>query len=249
MNVFYVYAYIDPRDGTPFYIGKGKDKRDRDHLHPTNLKRRSFFYHKLRKLLRQHITPEICRICVGLSEEEAFSLETFFIHALGRRNLGTGCLCNLTNGGDGPSGVIVSNETRQKLSKVWKGRKRAPFSAEHLRKMSEVRLGVKRGPHTATTRQKMSEAHRGKVLSAGHRQKLSDAKQNVSEETRQKMSEAQKGRRHSAETRQRISEAHKGSRRPAKTGHRISIAKWRTHWLKSGGTTCLNTHEVELWRL
>ena len=29
---YYVYLYVDPRDGKVFYIGKGKDERCLDHL-------------------------------------------------------------------------------------------------------------------------------------------------------------------------------------------------------------------------
>ena len=31
MNNFYIYILIDPRDNTPFYVGKGKAKRYQSH--------------------------------------------------------------------------------------------------------------------------------------------------------------------------------------------------------------------------
>lgn len=58
---------------------------------------------------------------------------------------------NLTNGGDGHSGLNPSAGTRQKMSESGKGH---PCSAE--------------------TRQKMSEAHKGKVVSVATRRKLSE---------------------------------------------------------------------------
>ncbi len=32
MNEYFVYALVDPRDGSIFYIGKGKNNRPRQHL-------------------------------------------------------------------------------------------------------------------------------------------------------------------------------------------------------------------------
>lgn len=32
MNEYFVYALVDPRDGSIFYIGKGKGDRPRQHL-------------------------------------------------------------------------------------------------------------------------------------------------------------------------------------------------------------------------
>jgi len=230
MPEFYVYAYIDPRDGTPFYIGKGKGNRDQQHLFPSKMKQRQFLYNKLRKLIAQGICPEVRRICENLSEEEALHYESFFIHALGRRNLGTGCLCNLTNGGDGPFGVVVSEETRRKLSRVWKGRTREPFSESHRRKLSQARAGVSRGPHSEKTRRKISRAHKGKTLSEEHRRKLSKAKETVSAGTRRKISQAHAGRHLSEEHKRKIGDAHKGRKRPKSTGARISFTKWKKSW-------------------
>ncbi len=176
MVKFYVYAYIDPRDGTPFYIGKGHGDRDRQHTQPSRIKARTFFYYKLRKMLAEGVQPVTRRLLEDLTEDEAFYFEAFFVSSLGRRDLNTGCLCNLTAGGDGCSGTVVSAETRRKISKVWKGKKRKPFSSEHLRKMSVSRLGVKRKPHTDETRRKMSDAHKGKTLTVEHRRKLAQAK-------------------------------------------------------------------------
>jgi hypothetical protein len=45
------------------------------------------------------------------------------IAILGRKDLGTGILRNMTDGGDGCSGCIPSKETRRKMSKSRQGKK------------------------------------------------------------------------------------------------------------------------------
>ena len=82
MNQFYVYAYFNPCDDLPFYIGKGHGDRDMQHLRPSELKKRTPFYCKLRKMLAQGSLPKIVRLAGLLSETDAFVLESFFILAL-----------------------------------------------------------------------------------------------------------------------------------------------------------------------
>jgi len=97
MNIYYVYAYLR-KDGTPYYIGKGKDDR----------------------AYRKHSTiaiPDRSRIVLleqNLSETDALRLEIELIAQYGRKDLGTGILRNLTDGGEGSSGRVVSNEERDR---------------------------------------------------------------------------------------------------------------------------------------
>ena len=56
-----------------------------------------------------------------------------------------------------------SDETKNKLSKSKKGKKRPAFSAEWLHNMSVAHLGKNKGyKHSEETRKKMSEAKKGK---------------------------------------------------------------------------------------
>jgi len=103
---FYTYAYLR-KDGTPYYIGKGTGDR-------------AFV-----KRNRRVATPTKDRILflkTGLTEEEAFKHEVYLIAVLGRKDLGTGVLWNFTDGGEGASGQVVSEETKNKRSNSLKGK-------------------------------------------------------------------------------------------------------------------------------
>ncbi len=92
------------------YIGKGSNGRDRIHLLPSSLNDEAYFHRKLRKLIRQGFDPQPIRLQTNLTEEEAFELEKFLIEQFGRKNLETGTLYNLTDGGDGVSGYRKTDE-------------------------------------------------------------------------------------------------------------------------------------------
>ena len=101
MKDFYVYAFVSKTDNkTVRYIGKGKGTRMTD-----DSGRRYRVPLKNRK-----------KVAKGLTEQEAFNLERFLIALYGRLDLETGTLTNLTDGGEGSSGYVPTEETRAKMS-------------------------------------------------------------------------------------------------------------------------------------
>jgi hypothetical protein len=177
---FYVYAYIDSRTGTPFYVGKGSGKRDKNHLLPCELKSPLPFYRKLRKMLAEGNQPTVVRLVELLNESDAFVLESFFILALGRRTDKTnpGPLWNLSNGGEGSSGHVPSPEARRRYAEAARrtrnhlGHKQSDATREKIRAARRNQVIV----FTPEARKHMSEARRGFHPSAITRLKMSRAK-------------------------------------------------------------------------
>lgn len=139
--MYYVYAYLR-EDGTPYYIGKGKDKR-------------AWAKH------RKHIPvpkdkSHIIMLESNLTEIGSLALERFYIRWYGRKDNGTGILRNLSDGGEGTSGII--------------------FSEEHRRNMSKAQTGKK---HDLQRRMNNSKAQKGKKLSEEHKKKIGKASGNA----------------------------------------------------------------------
>lgn len=114
---FYVYGLFMP-DGTPLYIGKGQGDRARAHLKPRFRHNREFREH-LQGLKAQGITPEVHILMDWLTEEQAYTWENYLIGHFGRRDIGTGCLYNKCDGGNGGLSVGYRHGPEQ-LEKIRK---------------------------------------------------------------------------------------------------------------------------------
>ena len=103
---FYVYAYLRD-DGTPYYIGKGSDKRawikgSNDCISPP-------------KNIKKIIIVED-----NLTDLGAFAIERRLIKWYGRKDNDTGILRNMTDGGDGAPGTIRTIQHKQAISEALK---------------------------------------------------------------------------------------------------------------------------------
>ncbi len=130
-------------------------------------------------------------------------------------------------------GRVFSEETRRKMSLAAKGKKKKPFTEEHIRNMCKAQKGRIVSPDH---RRKLSEANRGKIPSL---------------ETREKISKTNRGRVVSDGWRRKISDAQRGRKRPESV--RQKFVGERSHFWK-GGVTKKNqiirsSSEYKRWRL
>ena len=176
---FYVYIYKNPlKNNDPFYVGKGKGDRFLYHLK----EKKSVNPHKsntIKQIRTQGLEPIIEIYINNLIENDAFEVEKNLIKFFGRRNIKTGGLTNLTDGGEGVSGVIWSNEHRQIQAKRMKGnhntlgRKMPPEEVE--RRASKLR-GKKQTPEFI---KKRTEALKGRHHSEESKTKMSNARKGL----------------------------------------------------------------------
>jgi hypothetical protein len=112
IDSFYVYLLGHP-NGIPFYVGKGK--KDRVFCHEANAintHHKSYKLNTIRALHKGKLPVYYYIDSFHSSEAEAHSRERFLIQSIGRHDLKTGPLTNLTDGGEGASNP--SEESRQK---------------------------------------------------------------------------------------------------------------------------------------
>ncbi len=209
----YVYAYLrsEPSehgdDGSPYYIGKGKH-------------RRGFYARAFDKRHNIHIPADKSKVVIladDLSDNDARQAEMLLISLHGRIDLGTGCLRNLTDGGEGCEGRVVTEATRAKISKNATGKYSPPWTEERRIKAS-VHFSGEGNPfygktHTEESKQRgaiartsseawvegVKKANKSRIgipLTEAHKEKLRIARKDrvFSEETCRKISEAQKGK-------------------------------------------------------
>lgn len=130
-------------------------------------------------------------------------------------------------------GIVFSEETRQKYREAQTGKKRAPFTKEHIQNMRKAQRH--RSPEQ---RKNMREAQRRRISEMSFEQRNEMARRMragkkthvISAETRRRMSESKRGaknpmygRKHSLETRMRISQSERRSKGKQKSDLQLTF--------------------------
>jgi hypothetical protein len=139
--VFCTYAHYTP-EGRIFYIGKGSEKRAHSKAGRNNY---------WQNVVKKYGNPDVQILANWDTEEEAFSHEVLLIKCF--KDLGHK-LCNLSDGGEGPSGLKHSDEFKKKISALHKGNK--------------WRLGI---PTSARQKAIASKTHKGTTYATGNTNK------------------------------------------------------------------------------
>ncbi|MEM8874345.1 MAG: hypothetical protein AAGD32_08800 [Planctomycetota bacterium] len=81
---YYVYLYIDPRDGRPFYVGHGKGHRAFQHLADTSETEKVA---RIAAIRNEGLEPRIDLLKWGINRDQARLIEATTIDAIGLRQL------------------------------------------------------------------------------------------------------------------------------------------------------------------
>ena len=174
MAVVYQHTRLDTND--IFYIGIELDTDKKKALG----KRSKIITgrNKHWKNIVNKVDYKIDILFLDITNQEAINIEKYLIKYYGRRDLKTGTLVNLTDGGEGTLNMVVSKETRLKNAKA------AKKTVNRKGKKASIK-----------EKERLSELHKGNKYCLGRK---------LSQETKDKISEVQKGKKLSEETKNKI---------------------------------------------
>ena len=158
----YVYRHIRLDKNIPFYIGIGNDNNF-SRANDFKPNRRNNIWNKI--FLKTNIEVEI--LFENLTWDECCEKEREFIKIYGRIDNKTGTLSNLTDGGEGTVGFIITEEKRKLLRERFKGNKNPMYGVRHpdflieqIRQKNLNRIPWNKGIKTGINK-KLSESKKG----------------------------------------------------------------------------------------
>lgn len=222
MTMFYTYVWKNER-GVPFYVGKGYGKR-------------AWVITKRSKDFMDIYSSCTCSVEIAdqfIHESQAFAHEIHLIAKYGRVENG-GTLVNMTDGGEGASGLSHSECAKIKMSLLRRGH---AVSEETRRKISASQIGKRLSDEHVANIIKSAQGRKRYIMSQSHRESIAAAMHR--EEVRGKISVAIRGKSKSSGHISSLSKASRNSGPPAtnKSGFKGVSAKnekWQAA-IKIGG--------------
>ncbi len=190
-RIFYCYVYLNPlKPGRysygnfvtfffePFYIGKGKHNRLLKHLNDSW----SVNHHKrntIAKIKKQGALPIILKIVDKVFDKCAKCYEIYLITCIGRCDIQTGPLTNLTNGGEGLNGKQftveqkrLNSENRKLYFSNLENRKKTSMATKQGMQREEVKKKMEAAYKSPERSRKISETSKGRPVPEERKNKI-----------------------------------------------------------------------------
>jgi group I intron endonuclease len=142
--MFYIYGLLDPNTKELRYIGKTNNLKVRYRDHINKLSETNYKANWIKSLKNNNLKPELIVLEKYENESDCFKAEIFLIEYF--RSIGVN-LTNLTNGGEGVSGIKPSEETKNKISLTHLGMKHTEETKEKLRQINIGKMVGKDHPN------------------------------------------------------------------------------------------------------
>lgn len=152
---YYLYRHIRLDKNEPFYIGISSMQSDNNsgYARAERMTNRNYIWNNIYNACENKVRVEI--LYETENKEEILNKENEFILLYGRKNLGSGSLANLTDGGLGAVGCVYTEERRKKKSETLKnspfnlkGKKLPKEWVENIRKQKYGSKNPMFGKHT-----------------------------------------------------------------------------------------------------
>ncbi len=213
--IYYVYEHWRADKNECFWVGKGKENRAWDF-------RRSNHYNNIvRKLSSLGMCVEVRLICSGLEEADALKFEKGRIAFWRAQGIN---LANVTDGGEGVSGLKHTEETKKKMSVAASTRLLGHTVSEETRKkISDSNMGREKGAKHPAHSAKL----KGRKLSIEHRAAIGESMKGriLNEQSREKIRASNTGQLRSEDAKLRMSMSHIGKRPSIEVLRKMSAAQ------------------------
>lgn len=163
-NIYCVYRHIRPDKNEVFYVGIGDIDRPYEKIG------RNRYWKSIVKL---NPIYEVEILFENLTWKECCVKEKEFIKLYGRKDLGLGTLCNLTDGGDGATGRVYSEKEIEDKRQRIMGSKNPMFGKKHSEEhKQQISASLKGREIGAYCREKIIESNKNRIIKDSTKEKI-----------------------------------------------------------------------------